>query len=163
LIYVTGEASVGDASEPVGGRGRPAEILLVEDDEEDALMTRRALERSRLTLRLTWLDDGEKALALLRREPEYALCPRPDMVLLDLNMPKMDGYQVLDQIRGDPALTHLPVVILTTSRAEEDVARGYALHANAYIAKPVSLNGFVDVLAAIDGFWFTVVLMPVLS
>ena len=147
-------------SGPSGGPGRGAEVLLVEDDEEDAMMTRRALERSRLSLRLNWLDDGEKALALLRGEPEYALAPRPDLVLLDLNMPKMDGYQVLEQIRADPTMTRLPVVILTTSRAEEDVARGYALRANAYIAKPVSLDGMVDVLSAIDGFWFTVVMMP---
>jgi chemotaxis family two-component system response regulator Rcp1 len=147
-------------SEAVGGRSRPAEILLVEDDEEDAMMTRRALERSRLTLRLTWLDDGEKALGLLRREPEFTHLPVPDLILLDLNMPKMSGYQVLEQIRADPMLSRLAVVILTTSRAEQDVARGYDLRANAYIAKPVSLQGFVDVLAAIDGFWFTVVTMP---
>jgi CheY-like chemotaxis protein len=144
-----------------GAEGRPAEVLLVDDDEEDALLTRRALERSKLTLRLTWVDDGEKALAHLRREPGYADVVRPDLVLLDLNMPKMSGYSVLEQIRADPLLSRIPVVILTTSRAEEDVIRGYDLRANAYVIKPVGLSGFVNVLAAIEGFWFTVVTMPI--
>ena len=141
-------------------RSRPAEILLVEDDSEDALLMRRALERSKLLLKMTRVMDGEEAMALLRREREYAEAARPDLVLLDLNMPKMSGYEVLTQIRANPALSTLPVVILTTSRAEEDVVRGYALRANAYVGKPVGLSGFTQVLEAIEGFWFTVAIMP---
>lgn len=142
------------------GTGRPAEILLVEDDSEDATLMRRALERSKLLLKMTWVVDGESALAFLRREGEYVDAVRPDLLLLDLNMPKMSGYDVLKEIRADRALTNLPVVILTTSRAEEDVVRSYELRANAYVGKPIGLSGFTQVLEALEGFWFTVVTMP---
>ena len=146
--------------EGFGPSGRLAQILLVEDDPEDALLMRRALERSHLALGLTWVEGGEQALRLLRRHDEYANTASPDLVLLDLNMPRMSGYDVLAEIRRDPALTQLPVVILTTSRAEEDVARGYELRANAYVGKPIGLSGFTQVLEAIEGFWFSVVIMP---
>ena len=140
--------------------GRQAEILLVEDDAEDAMLMRRALERSKLALTMSWVGDGEQAMAFLRREGEYAEAMRPDLVLLDLNMPKMNGYDVLREIRGDSALSMLPVVILTTSRSEEDVVRSYELRANAYVGKPIGLSGFTQVLESIEGFWFTVVIMP---
>ena len=139
--------------------GRLAEILLVEDDPADALLMRRALAQSRLSLNLTWVEDGEEALDYLR-DPVHSGAGRPDLVLLDLNMPKKSGHVVLAEIRQDPTLTDLPVVILTTSQAEEDVARSYALHANAYIAKPVGLPGFLKVVESIDGFWFSVVVLP---
>jgi CheY-like chemotaxis protein len=139
--------------------GRLAEILLVEDDPADALLMRRALAQSRLSLNLTWVEDGEEALDYLRG-PGHNGAVRPDLVLLDLNMPKKSGHVVLAEIRADPKLTNLPVVILTTSQAEEDVARSYALHANAYIAKPVGLPGFLKVVESIDGFWFSVVVLP---
>jgi len=139
--------------------GRLAEILLVEDDPADALLMRRALTQSRLSLNLTWVEDGEEALDYLR-DPGRNGAVRPDLVLLDLNMPKKSGHVVLAEIREDPKLTDLPVVILTTSQAEEDVARSYALHANAYIAKPVGLPGFLKVVESIDGFWFSVVVLP---
>ncbi len=139
--------------------GRLAKILLVEDDPADALLMRRALAQSRLSLNLTWVEDGEEALEYLR-DPVRSGAGRPDLVLLDLNMPKKSGHVVLAEIRQDPKLTDLPVVILTTSQAEEDVARSYALHANAYIAKPVGLPGFLKVVESIDGFWFSVVVLP---
>lgn len=139
--------------------GRLAEVLLVEDDPADALLMRRALAQSRLSLNLTWVEDGEEALTYLR-DPRHEGTVRPDLVLLDLNMPKKGGHVVLSEIREDPLLADLPVVILTTSKAEEDVARSYALHANAYIAKPVGLPGFLEVVESIDGFWFSVVVLP---
>jgi two-component system, chemotaxis family, response regulator Rcp1 len=139
--------------------GRLAEILLVEDDPADALLMRRALAQSRLSLNITWVEDGEEALDYLQT-PGRDGAVRPDLILLDLNMPKKSGHVVLAEIRDDPNLTDLPVVILTTSKAEEDVARSYALHANAYIAKPVGLPGFLKVVESIDGFWFSVVVLP---
>jgi CheY-like chemotaxis protein len=139
--------------------GRLAEVLLVEDDPADAMLMRRALAQSRLSLNLTWVEDGEEALAYLR-DPDREDAARPDLVLLDLNMPKKSGHVVLAEIREDPNLTDLPVVILTTSKADEDIARSYALHANAYIAKPVGLAGFLQVVESIDGFWFSVVVLP---
>ena len=143
-----------------GSAGRVAQILLVEDDQEDAMLMRRALERSRLKLSLTWVEGGKQALAHLRREGEYADTHAADLVLLDLNMPGMSGYDVLTEIRRDSALRDLPVVILTTSRSEEDVAKSYELKANAYVGKPVGLSGFADILEAIKGFWFSVVILP---
>jgi CheY-like chemotaxis protein len=132
----------------------------VEDDPGDALLLRRALQRSRLAARLQWLEDGEQALTYLRRQDPFHEAMRPDLVLMDLNMPKKDGHSVLAEIRRDPHLQGLPVMILTTSRAEEDVARSYELHANAYVSKPVGLDGYHTVLESIEGFWFTVVILP---
>ncbi len=141
-------------------RGRVAEILLVEDDPGDTRLIRRALSQGKLALGLEHVEDGEEALAYLRQEPPYADAPRPDLVLLDLNMPKKDGRAVLTEIRADPRLDTIPVVILTTSRAEEDVFRGYKLHANAYIAKPLDLAEFGRIVEAIETFWFSIVILP---
>lgn len=142
------------------GSGRIAEILLVEDDPGDTLLIRRALARGQLALNLAHVEDGEEALAYLRREGPFADAVRPDLVLLDLNMPKKDGRAVLTEIRADPLLDTIPVVILTTSRADEDVFRGYKLHANAYIAKPLDLAEFSEIVEAIENFWFSIVILP---
>jgi CheY-like chemotaxis protein len=120
------------------------EVLLVEDDPGDELMTREAFEENKIGNRLHVVRDGEEALDFLYRRGEYAAAPSVDLVLLDLNLPKYDGRQVLEQIRSDPQLTHLPVVILTTSSSEEDVLRSYKLHANAFVTKPVDVNQFIS-------------------
>lgn len=133
---------------------RLARVLLAEDDPDDADMLRRALDRSHLALDLRWARDGEEALELLRSGVEI------DLVLLDLNMPKLNGHEVLAQIRAHPRLGNTPVVILTTSHSERDVSLSYELRANAYVVKPLGLNGFTKVMEAIDGFWFSVAVLP---
>ncbi|WP_374205828.1 response regulator [Crossiella sp. S99.2] len=139
---------------------RPIEVLLVEDDPGDVLMTTEAFEENKVGNRLHVVSDGVAAMAFLRREGEYAQAPRPDLVLLDLNLPKMDGREVLSEIKNDPALRRIPVVILTTSEAEEDVLRSYQLHANAYVTKPVDFEQFVKVVRQVDDFFLTVVRLP---
>jgi len=139
---------------------RPIEILLVEDDPGDTLITKEALERSRVTNNLTCVVNGEEALAYLRRDGEYADAVRPDLVLLDLNLPRRDGREVLAEVKGDESLRRIPVVVLTTSQAEEDILRSYDLHANAYVTKPVDFERFVDVVRSIDEFYFTIVRLP---
>jgi CheY-like chemotaxis protein len=139
---------------------RQIEVLLVEDDPGDVLMTREAFEDYKVTNRLHVVHDGADAMAFLRREGEYASAPRPDLVLLDLNLPRMDGREVLQAIKSDPALASIPVVVLTTSEAEEDVLRSYSLHANAYVTKPVDFERFIDVVRQIDDFFVTVVRLP---
>lgn len=139
---------------------RVVEILLVEDDPGDVLMTREAFADYKLRNQLHVVDDGEKALRFLRREGEYADVPRPDLVLLDLNLPRMDGRQVLQAVKSDAELASIPVVVLTTSEAEEDVVRSYSLHANAYVTKPVDFDRFIDVVRQIDDFFVTVVRLP---
>ena len=141
-------------------QGRPIEILLVEDDPGDTLITTEALQTSRVTNNLTCVVNGEEALAYLRRAGEYADATRPDLVLLDLNLPRRDGREVLAEVKGDADLRRIPVVVLTTSQAEEDVLRSYDLHANAYVTKPVDFENFVDVVRSIDEFYFTVVRLP---
>ena len=136
------------------------EILLVEDSPTDALLTKRALADARLINRLHHVEDGAQALAFLRREPPFAGVPRPDLILLDLNLPKMDGREVLKEIKMDEDLKIIPVVVLTTSRAEEDVLRSYRLHANCYITKPVDFDSFTDAISALENFWFAVVTLP---
>lgn len=138
----------------------PVEILLVEDDPGDVLMTREALEESKLLHRLHVLDNGEAAVQFLRRENPYADAPRPDLVLLDLNLPRLDGREVLSIVKTDPALRQIPCVVLTTSNAEEDVMRSYDLHANAYVTKPVDFTSFARVVRQIDDFFFTIVRLP---
>ena len=139
---------------------RQIEILLVEDDPGDVLMTREAFEDYKVRNRLHVVDDGVEAMAFLRREGEYAETPRPDLVLLDLNLPRMDGREVLDAIKSDPELSSIPVVVLTTSEAEEDVLSSYSLLANAYVTKPVDFESFIGVVRQIDDFFVTVVRLP---
>jgi chemotaxis family two-component system response regulator Rcp1 len=140
--------------------GRPAEILLVEDNPGDVELTREALATAKVSNNLQVIADGVEALALLRRQGKYATAARPDLILLDLNLPKKDGREVLAAIKADEDLRVIPVVVLTTSRADEDVLKSYRLNANSYIIKPVDFAGFAQVVQAIDGFWFTVVVLP---
>lgn len=139
---------------------RPIEVLLVEDDEGDVLMTREALDEGKVINNLSVVGDGVEALEYLRRTGPYASATRPDLVLLDLNLPKRDGRQVLRDIKSDPELRRIPVVVLTTSEAEEDVLRSYDLHANAYVTKPVDFDRFVQVIQQIDDFFISVVRLP---
>jgi CheY-like chemotaxis protein len=139
---------------------RPIEVLLVEDDEGDVLMTREALDEGKVFNRLNVVGDGVEAIAYLRREKPYAEVTRPDLVLLDLNLPKRDGLQVLEEVKADPDLRRIPIVVLTTSEAEEDVLRSYDLHANAYVTKPVDFDRFVEVIRQIDDFFISVVRLP---
>jgi CheY-like chemotaxis protein len=139
---------------------RPVEVLLVEDDEGDVLMTREALDEGKVLSRLTVVCDGVEAVAYLRREAQYAGAPRPDLVLLDLNLPRRDGRQVLEEVKADPELRRIPVVVLTTSEAEEDVLHSYDLHANAYVTKPVDFERFVEVIRQIDEFFISVARLP---
>ena len=139
---------------------REIQVLLVEDDPGDVLMTREAFEDYKVHNQLHVVNDGEQAMAFLRQEGEYAGLPRPDLVLLDLNLPRMDGRQVLNAIKSDPELSSIPVVVLTTSEAEDDVLRSYSLHANAYVTKPVDFERFIDVVRQIDDFFVTVVRLP---
>ncbi len=139
---------------------KPIDILLVEDNPGDADLAREALEDTKLHNRLHVVDDGEKALAFLRRQGAYAGVPRPDLILLDLNLPRKDGREVLAEIKTDDHLKRIPVVILTTSRAEEDVLKTYNLHANCYISKPIDLNQFMRVVKSIEDFWLSIVVLP---
>jgi CheY-like chemotaxis protein len=140
--------------------GRAIEVLLVEDDPGDVLMTKEAFEDYKLQNTLYVVNDGAEAMDFLRRQGEHADAPRPDLVLLDLNLPRMDGREVLQAIKSDPALASIPVVILTTSEAEEDVLRSYSLHANAYVTKPVDFERFIQVVRQIDDFFVSVVRLP---
>ncbi|MBF0425911.1 MAG: response regulator [Magnetococcales bacterium] len=140
--------------------GRPIELLLVEDSPGDVALTREALGESRIANQLHVVEDGEQALEFLERRGRFAGAVRPDLILLDLNLPRKDGREVLRQIRLHPELATIPVVILTTSRAEEDVLRSYELHANCYITKPVDVNQFFRVIKSIEDFWLTVVKLP---
>ena len=139
---------------------RPIEVLLVEDDAGDVLMTREAFEDAKVANNLSVVSDGEEALRFLRQEGEYADVSRPDLVLLDLGLPKVDGREVLTAIKGDPELGSIPVVVLTTSEAQDDITRSYALHANAYVSKPVDFDRFLHVVKQIDDFFVTVVKLP---
>jgi CheY-like chemotaxis protein len=136
------------------------EILLVEDDPGDVLMTREALDQSKLVHDIQVVDNGEQALEFLRREGEYRDARRPDLILLDLNLPRLSGSEVLGVIKDDPDLRSIPVVVLTTSDAEEDVLRSYQLHANAYVTKPVDFDSFVKVVRQVDDFFLSVVRLP---
>jgi CheY-like chemotaxis protein len=140
--------------------GRPIEILLVEDSPSDTDLTVEALAAAKISNRLSVVEDGVQAMEFLRRQGGYAQAPRPDLILLDLNLPRKDGREVLADIRADEKLTTIPVVILTTSQAEKDVLHAYALHANCYITKPVDFQQFMEVVRAIENFWLTVVKLP---
>lgn len=139
---------------------RPVDILLVEDNPGDVDLTIEALKEGKVANRLRVADDGVEAMAFLRREGKYADAFRPDLILLDLNLPRKDGREVLAEIKADPALKQIPVVVLTTSEAEQDIVKSYQLHANCYITKPVDLEQFIRVVRAIDEFWLTVVKLP---
>lgn len=145
---------------PNGAYGRPVEILLVEDSPGDVRLTREALLEGGIRNNLSVASDGVEALAFLRREGNNANAPRPDVILLDLNMPRMGGREVLAAIKADDQLRRIPVVILTTSSDEQDVLHAYDLHANCYITKPVDFEQFIGVVQAIEGFWLTVVTLP---
>jgi len=139
---------------------RPIEILMVEDNPGDVRLTVEALKEAKVRNNLHTAEDGVEALAFLRREGRYAEAPRPDLVLLDLNLPKKNGREVLAEIKNDPDLRRIPVVILTVSQAEQDIVKSYNLHANCYITKPVDLDQFLEVVKSIENFWLTVVMLP---
>jgi CheY-like chemotaxis protein len=141
-------------------RVSPVEILLVEDNTGDVRLTKEALKEGKVYSNLHWAKDGVEALEFLRHQGKFAGVPRPDIILLDLNLPKKDGREVLSEIKNDDDLKRIPVVILTTSKAEEDVLRSYQLHANCYVTKPVDLEKFIGVVQSIDMFWLTVVTLP---
>jgi len=136
------------------------DILLVEDSAADVRLTREALRNTKLINRMTVASDGVQAMAMLRNQGQYANLARPDLILLDLNLPKKNGRAVLEEIKQDPALKRIPVVIITSSTAEEDVVRSYDLHANCYITKPLELGNFVEVVKAIEDFWVGIVRLP---
>lgn len=138
----------------------PIEVLLVEDDPGDVVLTKEAFHDNKVKNTLSIVSDGEEAMRFLHREGEYAGAPRPDLVLLDLNLPRKDGRQVLEEIKDDETLRTIPVVVLTTSEAEEDILRSYRLHANAYVTKPVDFDRFINVVRQIDDFFVTVVKLP---
>lgn len=143
------------------GRGSGAiEVLLVEDSPGDVRLTREAFKDAKVLINLHVASDGAEALAFLKREGVHCGAPRPDLILLDLNLPKKDGREVLAEIKESPPLKSIPVVVLTTSASEEDILRSYQLHANCYITKPVGLEGFLKVVQSIDNFWLSVVKLP---
>ncbi|HDR00446.1 MAG TPA: response regulator [candidate division WOR-3 bacterium] len=140
--------------------GRPVEILLVEDNPGDVRLTREAFKEAKVRNVIHVARDGVEAMEFLRRQGAHAAAPRPDIILLDLNLPRKDGREVLAELKADPGLRRIPVVVLTTSKAEEDIARSYDLHANCYVTKPVGFDQFIDVVKTIEGFWLTVVMLP---
>ncbi|HLB70067.1 MAG: response regulator [Candidatus Methanoperedens sp.] len=139
---------------------RQTEILLVEDNPGDVRLTIEAFKESKIRNSLHVAGDGVEALAYLRREGMYSDAPRPDLILLDLNLPKKDGRQVLKEIKEDPVLKRIPVAVMTTSKAEEDIIRSYDLHANCYISKPIDLDQFISVVRSLENFWFSIVTLP---
>jgi len=138
----------------------PIEVLLVEDNPGDAQLTRIALEDSKISVHLNVVEDGVEAIAFLRKQEKYAQAAHPDIILLDLNLPRKDGREVLAEIKGDENLKRIPVVILTTSQAEEDILEAYNLSANCYITKPVDFDQFVKIVKSIENFWFAIVKLP---
>ena len=141
-------------------RERPIEILLVEDSPSDAQLAIEALQAAKIANRLSHVEDGVQAMQFLRREGLYREALRPDLILLDLNLPRKDGREVLEELKQDPELRMIPVVVLTTSRSEQDVLRSYKLHANCYISKPVDFSQFMEVVRSIEYFWLTIVTLP---
>ncbi len=139
---------------------RPVDILLVEDNPGDVRLTKEALKDAKVLNEIYVARDGVEAMQFVHREGSFANAPMPDLILLDLNLPKKDGREVLAEIKKDPKLQHIPVVVLTTSKADEDIIKTYNLHANAYITKPVDLNRFVEIMHALEQFWFTIVKLP---
>jgi two-component system, chemotaxis family, response regulator Rcp1 len=146
--------------ELIGRDAAPIEVLLVEDSPGDVRLTKEAFKDAKVHINLHVASDGAKAMIFLKREGEHSNAPRPDLILLDLNLPKKDGREVLVEIKGNQKLKSIPVVILTTSSSEADILRSYQLHANCYITKPVGLEGFLTVVKSIDSFWLSVVQLP---
>jgi CheY-like chemotaxis protein len=144
----------------VAPAGRAARVLLVEDNEADVRLTREALRESGDSIRLSSVADGDLAMAYLRREPGYEDVPRPDLVLLDLNLPRKNGLEVLDEMRADPDLACIPVIMLTTSSAEHDIVACYSRGANCFVVKPLELDAFMDLIGAIRKFWLEVARLP---
>jgi chemotaxis family two-component system response regulator Rcp1 len=138
----------------------PIQILMIEDNEGDVLLTMRAFKTAKVSNNLNVVRDGVEAMDFLHRRGDFASAPRPDLVLLDLNLPRRDGRQVLADMKADPLLRSIPVVILTSSKAEDDVARMYDLHANCYIVKPVDFHRLIEIVQAIEGFWLSIVRLP---
>jgi chemotaxis family two-component system response regulator Rcp1 len=145
---------------PIGEKGMPIEVLLVEDSPGDVRLTREAFREANPTIRLHVATDGVEAMAFLKRQGAHAHAPRPDLILLDLNLPKMDGREVLGQIKEDDDLKTIPTVILTTSDAEADIVRSYELRANCYLSKPVQLEAFESLVKSINDFWLTKAKLP---
>lgn len=145
---------------PMQNNTRSIEILLVEDNPGDARLTLECMREAKVRNRMHVVEDGVEAMEFLRRQGRFGDAPRPDLILLDLNLPRKDGRAVLAEVKADPDLKRIPVVILTTSRAEEDVLRAYDLHANCYVTKPVDLAQFMKIVALIDDFWVNVVTLP---
>ena len=139
---------------------RPIEVLLVDDSPGDVRLTREALREGKVRNNLSHVPDGVEAMAFLRREGAYADAPKPDIVLLDLNMPRMDGREVLAEMKGDARLRRIPVVVLTTSEAETDIFKTYDLHANCYLTKPVDLDQFISIVRSVESFWLQLVKLP---
>ena len=146
--------------ESIGNGAAPIEILLVEDNPGDVRLTREAFKDAKVHVNLHVATDGAEAMSFLGRQGDYAHVPRPDLILLDLNLPKKDGREVLGEIKTNPALMSIPVVILTTSASDADILRSYKLHANCFVTKPVGLSGFLEVIKSIDSFWLSVVKLP---
>jgi len=139
---------------------KPINILLVEDNPGDVRLTKEGFKEGKVYNNLYVAEDGEEAMTFLRQEDPYLDVPRPDIILLDLNLPKKDGREVLEEIKGDPDLRRIPVIILTTSKAEEDILKTYDLHANCYITKPVNLEDFISITKSIENFWLSIVKLP---
>ena len=139
---------------------RPIDILMIEDNPGDARLTQEALKESKVLNRLYHAKDGVEALSFVRQEGPFADVPRPDIILLDLNLPKKDGREVLAELKADPQLKTIPVVVLTTSKAEQDIVHSYELHANCYITKPVDLDKFIDIVQGLEDFWLSIVRLP---
>ena len=139
---------------------RPIEILLVEDSPSDAALTIEALKEGKVANRLNHVEDGVEAMSFLRRQGKYAKATRPDLIMLDLNLPKKDGREVLAELKNDPDLKLIPIIVLTTSRSDKDVLQSYQLNANCYITKPVDFPHFIEVVKSIEQFWLTVVTLP---
>jgi two-component system, chemotaxis family, response regulator Rcp1 len=139
---------------------KPIKVLLIEDNPGDVRLTREALREGKIEIDLTVADDGEAALAYLLKEGPYADAPRPDLIMLDLNLPKIDGRDVLARVKSEPHLKLIPVVVLTTSKAEEDILKAYHLNANCYIVKPVDYDQFLKIVKMVDEFWLTIVSLP---
>jgi CheY-like chemotaxis protein len=144
----------------IEAEGRPAELLLVEDNYGDVLLTREAFRGAKISNNLTVASDGEQAMAMLRQQGAYFDQPRPDLILLDLNLPRMDGREVLLEIKNDPVLQRTPVIVLTSSKADVDVLKSYDLRANGYIVKPVTLDRLKEIVNLLEAFWFSVVVLP---